>query len=96
MPRDYEAEMRAKSLRLACEFADRLRVAPGLDRIATLEEAEKQHILLALLHFQGNRTATAEALGISIKGLYTKLKRYARQEARLQASITPQPTLERP
>ena len=45
----------------------------------TLEEVERQHILLALRRNNGNRTATAQALGISRRTLYYKLEEYQRQ-----------------
>jgi len=45
----------------------------------TLEEVERQHILAALQHNNGNRTATAQELGISRRTLYYKLEEYLRQ-----------------
>jgi DNA-binding NtrC family response regulator len=45
----------------------------------TLEEVERQHILTALRRNNGNRTATAEELGISRRTLYYKLEEYERQ-----------------
>lgn len=42
--------------------------------LPTLEEAEKQLIRQALKKFDGNRRKTAEALGISERTLYRKLK----------------------
>lgn len=44
------------------------------DELPTLEEAEKQLISRALKQFEGNRRKTAEALGISERTLYRKLK----------------------
>lgn len=44
------------------------------DELPTLEEAEKQLISRALREFDGNRRKTAEALGISERTLYRKLK----------------------
>jgi two-component system response regulator HydG len=41
-----------------------------------LDELEKNHILRALTYFQGNKTKTAQSLGITIKTLYNKLHRY--------------------
>ncbi|HHT9136950.1 MAG TPA: sigma-54-dependent transcriptional regulator [Candidatus Wunengus sp. YC60] len=41
-----------------------------------LLEVEKKHILKVLHEKQGNKTLTAEALGISLKTLYNKLKVY--------------------
>jgi DNA-binding NtrC family response regulator len=45
----------------------------------TLDEVERQHILMALRRNNGNRTATATALGISRRTLYYKLEEYERQ-----------------
>jgi len=45
----------------------------------TLDEVERQHILMALRQNNGNRTATAQALGISRRTLYYKLEEYERQ-----------------
>lgn len=42
----------------------------------TLTEIEKQHILKVLQERKGNKTLAAEALGISLKTLYNKLKMY--------------------
>ncbi len=43
---------------------------------AVLSEIEKKHILKVLHEKQGNKTLAAEALGISLKTLYNKLKVY--------------------
>jgi transcriptional regulator with GAF, ATPase, and Fis domain len=42
----------------------------------SLEDVEKAHILRALSFHQGNKTRTAQSLGITIKTLYNKLHRY--------------------
>lgn len=47
--------------------------APG---VMTLEEMERVHIERALREFRFNRARTADALGISKKTLYLKIKRY--------------------
>lgn len=41
-----------------------------------LEILEKKHILRTLAHYHGNKTKTANSLGITIKTLYNKLYRY--------------------
>jgi len=41
-----------------------------------LEEVEKGHILRTLAFNQGNKTKTAQTLGITVKTLYNKLHRY--------------------
>ena len=51
----------------------------GTNGILPLEEVEKRHIGAALKHFKGNRTKTAQNLGISQKTLYLKIKRYGIQ-----------------
>lgn len=45
----------------------------------TLDEVERQHILAALRRNDGNRTATAQELGISRRTLYYKLEQYQKQ-----------------
>jgi DNA-binding NtrC family response regulator len=45
----------------------------------TLDEVERQHILIALRRNNGNRTATAQELGISRRTLYYKLEEYQKQ-----------------
>lgn len=42
----------------------------------SLEEVEKNHILRTLAYNHGNKTKTAQNLGITIKTLYNKLHRY--------------------
>ena len=42
----------------------------------SLEDVEKGHILRALAYNHGNKTKTAQSLGITIKTLYNKLHRY--------------------
>lgn len=42
-----------------------------------LEEVERDYLLATLRRFGGNRSRTAEALGVSQKTLYNKLRRYA-------------------
>ncbi len=48
---------------------------PGTEGM-TLDELERQHILAALERNDGNRTATAQELGISRRTLYYKLEEY--------------------
>ena len=52
---------------------------PGDSAGRTLEEVERDHILAALRRHNGNRTATAQELGISRRTLYYKLSEYERQ-----------------
>ncbi|RME85413.1 MAG: sigma-54-dependent Fis family transcriptional regulator [Planctomycetota bacterium] len=48
--------------------------------LLSLQDLEKQHILKALKHFQGNKSQAAAALGISTRSLYNKLKQYEIEE----------------
>ena len=41
-----------------------------------LEDIEREHILSALNYFNGNKSKTATALGVTLKTLYNKLNRY--------------------
>jgi len=45
-----------------------------------LEQVEKNHILRTLQYHQGNKTRTANSLGITIKTLYNKLHKYGIQK----------------
>ena len=67
--------------------ADHLSLLPGNTRApaaetatelpgATMAEAEREAIRRALAHFAGNRRKVAEQLGIGLRTLYEKLKRY--------------------
>jgi DNA-binding NtrC family response regulator len=47
----------------------------GLQAGTTVEEAERQLILLTLQHTNDNKTRAAELLGISLKTLHNKLNR---------------------
>lgn len=42
----------------------------------TLAAVERRHLLATLAHFGGDKKRTAETLGISLKTLYNRLKRY--------------------
>ncbi|MBI4512206.1 MAG: sigma-54-dependent Fis family transcriptional regulator [Deltaproteobacteria bacterium] len=55
------------------------------DRILTLEEVERQHILATLDRLGGHRTETATALGIGENTLWRKLKSYGMVKARRRA-----------
>jgi two-component system response regulator HydG len=50
------------------------------DVTMTIHELEKRYILKALMHFGGNKTQAANALGITIKTLYNKLHEYGEFE----------------
>lgn len=53
--------------------------APDDGAARTLEEVEREHILSTLQRHDGNRTATANELGISRRTLYYKLTEYQKQ-----------------
>ncbi len=50
------------------------------DEPVTLGEVQRQHILATLERHLGNRAATAQELGISLRTLYYKLGEYQRSE----------------
>ena len=58
-----------------CRQAGREELRLSLGR--PIEEVERDYLLATLRRFGGNRARTAEALGISPKTLYSKLRRYA-------------------
>ena len=55
---------------------NRIVLEPGM----TIDEAERQLIGLTLRQTSGNRTRSAEILGISVKTLFNKLKEYGENE----------------
>lgn len=56
--------------------AVQLQWTPGM----TLEWFERQAVLAAYKYFQGNKSQTADALGITLKTLYSKLEAYGFHE----------------
>ncbi len=44
--------------------------------IKTLDQMAKEHIVKAMIHYRGNLTHVAKALGISITTLYRRLDWY--------------------
>ncbi len=70
-----------RTVRLA-DLPAELRREPGREEIRLtlgrpIDEVERDYLLATLRRFGGNRARTAEALGISPKTLYSKLRRYA-------------------
>ncbi|HYK90096.1 MAG TPA: sigma-54 dependent transcriptional regulator [Acidobacteriota bacterium] len=55
------------------EERDQIRISPGL----TVEEVERRLILATLSHANQNKTRAAALLGITVKTLHSKLKKYA-------------------
>ncbi len=54
-----------------------------------LEDVEKNHILRVLAYHHGNKTRTAQSLGITIKTLYNKLHRYGILPPKDEKGLTP-------
>jgi two-component system response regulator HydG len=52
-----------------------------------LEEVEKNHILRTLAYNHGNKTKTAQSLGVTIKTLYNKLHRYGIIQGQADGSV---------
>jgi len=52
---------------------------PDLPPATTLDALEREHILTALARNNGNRSATATELGISLRTLYYRLNEYQKQ-----------------
>jgi len=50
--------------------------APGAGPVRTLDELEREAIIRALAQVDGNRKRAAELLGIGLRTLYDKIKRY--------------------
>jgi two-component system response regulator AtoC len=63
----------AEAIRIGGEFESSV---PKIGAGITISEAERQLIFSTLEHYEGNKRATAEALGISLKTLYNRLKEY--------------------
>lgn len=51
----------------------------SFDRVVTLDELERKHIATAMNRAGGNKPAAAAMLGITVKTLYNKLNRYAKE-----------------
>ncbi len=69
-----EARLRAPGKAAAVPVEDPDGGAPAEGR--TIEAMEHDHIVAALARHGGNRKAAADALGISLRTLYYRLKRY--------------------
>lgn len=59
---------------------DSITWTPGI----TLEQIEKQVILKAFSHYRNNKTTTSQALGISIRTLDERLKKYELEEKEVE------------
>ena len=46
----------------------------------TLEQHEKEILFYTLRYFQGNKTKTAQSLGISVRTIDNKLAKYEKEE----------------
>ena len=60
--------------------SDARRTLSASTEVEPLEDVERKAILHALRAFEHNKTHAARALGISLKTLHNKLKRYAKEE----------------
>lgn len=49
---------------------------PVVNQVMTIQEAERRAIVLALAHFDGDKSKAAKGLGISRTALYDKIKRH--------------------
>jgi DNA-binding NtrC family response regulator len=52
---------------------------PSVQHARRLEEVEREHIVAALKECNGNKTAAAKRLGISLRTLYNRLQAYRQQ-----------------
>ena len=46
----------------------------------TLDEVERQVIMAAIRFFHGNKSATANSLGVSVRTIQNKLDRYEKED----------------
>jgi len=67
-------------------MSDNDEVVYSFDKVVTLDELEKKHIYTALFRAGQNKPAAAAMLGITVKTLYNKLNRYAKEEAEKKES----------
>jgi DNA-binding NtrC family response regulator len=72
---------RARQKRLAVWVPEKVELPPQIlsQPGMTIEELERRHILATLERNNGNRSATANELGISLRTLYYRLGAYQRQ-----------------
>ncbi|HVR30664.1 MAG TPA: sigma-54 dependent transcriptional regulator [Thermoanaerobaculia bacterium] len=61
---------------LAPELSGKRAAAGVAGSLTTLAEAERRLILAALEHFDGDRRKASEALGVSVRTLYNRLREY--------------------
>ncbi|KAB2924842.1 MAG: sigma-54-dependent Fis family transcriptional regulator [Bacteroidetes bacterium] len=69
-------EIVRKDLLLSPGDAAPASAGPAAPGVMTIEELERMHIEHTLKHFRYNRAKSAAALGITVKTLYLKIKRY--------------------
>ena len=70
------AEKEIRPAHLSPELSGDAPVAGGTIPLSTLAEADRRLILATLEHFDGDRQQTAEALGVSLRTLYNRLRKY--------------------
>ncbi|MGD8779685.1 MAG: sigma-54 dependent transcriptional regulator [Ignavibacteria bacterium] len=71
-----EDQIKSSDLYLPTDKIEHITHDTSSKEIATLEEVEKHHIKKCLDAFEWNREKSAHTLGISLKTLYTKIKKY--------------------
>ena len=49
-----------------------------MESFPTLEEVERKHIFLAMKMANGNKSAAAKMLGITLKTIYNKMDKYTK------------------
>ena len=57
-------------------YSDQKVITDAYDPTVNLHDLERRYILEALKYFEGNKTKTARALGMTIKTLYNRLHEY--------------------
>jgi two-component system, NtrC family, response regulator HydG len=62
-------------------MSDTDEVLYAFDKVVTLDELERKHIFTAMNRAAQNKPEAARMLGITVKTLYNKLNRYAREDA---------------
>ena len=70
------AEKEIDPSHLAPELSGHQQPAGLPSALTTLAEAERRLILATLDHFQGDRRKAADALGVSLRTLYNRLREY--------------------
>ena len=70
------AEKEIRPAHLPPELSEHAPVAGETSPLTTLAESDRRLILATLEHFDGDRQQAAEALGVSLRTLYNRLRQY--------------------